>query len=130
MRTGRYLFLVALGALSLISTKVTRADVYGKIRGTVTDPSGAVIPKAKVVATNSGTGISTETFSGQDGSYEFLQLAAPAIYNITAETSGFKKFEVDGIHLELNQIFVENLRLELGSVAETVSVSETAITQV
>ena len=70
------------------------------------------------------------TVSGQDGSYEFLQLAAPAVYNITAELSGFKKAEVDSIHLELNQIFVENLRLELGSVAETVSVSETAITQV
>src|ERR1700686_1982639 len=130
MRTGRYGLLVALGALSLINVKVACADVYGKIRGTVTDPNGAIIPKAKVVAINTGTGITTETVSGQDGSYEFLQLAAPAIYNITAEISGFRKVEVDGIHLELNQIFVENLQLQLGSVAETVSVSETAITQV
>jgi len=130
MRTGRYVLLVALGTLSFLTVNVARADVYGKIRGTVTDPSGAVIPKANVVATNTGTGISTATVSGQDGSYEFLQLAAPAIYNITAELPGFKKVEVDDIHLELNQIFVENLRLELGSVAETVSVSETAITQV
>jgi Carboxypeptidase regulatory-like domain len=130
MRAGRFLLLVALGTLFLISVDVARADVYGKIRGIVTDPSGAVIPKAKVVAINTGTGINTTTVSGQDGSYEFLQLAAPAIYNITAETSGFKKVEVDGIHLELNQIFVENLQMQLGSVTETVSVSETAITQV
>jgi hypothetical protein len=130
MRAVRFLLLVALGTLSLISVDVARADVYGRIRGTVTDPSGAVIPKAKVVATNTGTGISTATVSGQDGSYEFLQLAAPAVYTISAEITGFKKAEVDGIHLELNQIFVENLRLELGSVAETVSVHEQAITQV
>ena len=130
MRTGRYVLLVALGALSLINVKVARADVYGKIRGTVTDPNGAIIPKAKVVALNTGTGITTETVAGQDGSYEFLQLAAPAIYNISAEISGFKKVEVDGIHLELNQIFVENLQLQLGSVAETVSVSEQSVAQV
>src|SRR5579863_5148531 len=104
--------------------------MYGRIRGTVTDPNGAIIPKAKVVAINTGTGIATQAVSGQDGNYEFLQLAAPAIYNITAEASGFKKVEVDGIHLELNEIFVENLRLELGSVAETVTVYEQAIAQV
>jgi hypothetical protein len=127
MRVGRYVLLVALGVLCLVTVDVARADVYGRIRGTVTDPSGAVIPKAKVIAINTGTGISHETVSGQDGNYEFLQLAAPAVYNVTAEISRFKKVEVDGIHLELNQIFVENLRLELGSVAETVTVSEKSI---
>jgi len=96
----------------------------------VTDPNGAIIPKAKVVAINTGTGITTETVSGQDGNYEFIQLAAPAIYNVTAELSGFKKAEVDGIHLELNQIFVENLQLDLGSVAEKVGVVEKSIVQV
>ena len=130
MRAGRFVLLVALGALSLVAANVARADVYGRIRGTVTDPNGAIIPKAKVVAINTGTGITTETVSGQDGNYEFIQLAAPAVYNITAELSGFKKVEVDGIHLELNQIFVENLQLELGSVAEKVGVVEKSIVQV
>lgn len=130
MRVGRYFLLIALGALSLIAADVARADVYGRIRGTVTDPNGNVIPKAKVVAVNTLTGITTETVSGRDGNYEFLQLAAPAIYNVTAESMGFKKAEVDGIHLELNQIFVENLQLELGSVAEKVAVIEQMITQV
>ncbi len=130
MRAGRFVLLVALGALSLVAANVARADVYGRIRGTVTDPNGAIIPKAKVVAINTGTGITTETVSGQDGNYEFIQLAAPAIYNVTAELSGFKKAEVDGIHLELNQIFVENLQLDLGSVAEKVGVVEKSIVQV
>ena len=55
-----FVLLVALGALALLDVGVARADVYGKIRGIVTDPSGAVIPKAKVVATNTGTGIATD----------------------------------------------------------------------
>src|SRR5580693_2283094 len=100
MRACRYFLFIALGALSLIAADVARADVYGRIRGTVTDPNGNVIPKAKVVAVNTLTGITTETVSGRDGNYEFLQLAAPAIYNVTAESTGFKKAEVDGIHLE------------------------------
>ena len=130
MRAVRYFLFIALGALSLIAAHVARADVYGRIRGTVSDPNGNVIPKVKVVAVNTLTGITTETVSGRDGNYEFIQLAAPAIYNVTAESTGFKKAEVDGIHLELNQIFVENLQMELGSVAEKVAVIEQLNAQV
>jgi len=130
MRAVRIAFISALGALCLITADAARADVYGKIRGTVTDPSGAVVPKVRIVATNTTTGISTSAISGSDGNYEFLQLAVPAIYTVTAEASGFKKFQVDGIHLSLNEIFVENLHLELGSVQETVSVSEQSLAQV
>lgn len=130
MRAVRAILFIALGALSLFAADVARADVYGRIQGRVTDPNGAIIPKAKVVVTNTLTGITTTTFSGQDGNYEFPQLAAPAIYNVSAESSGFKTVEVDGIHLELNQIFVENLQLELGSVAEKVAVVEQLVTQV
>ncbi len=130
MRAIRCFLLVALSAICLLGVGAAHADVYGRIRGIVTDPTGAVIPNAKIIAKNVGTGISTETVSGRDGSYEFLQLAAPAAYNISAEISGFKKVEVDGIHLELNQIFVENLRMELGTMTETVSVTEKSLAQV
>ena len=130
MRIIRSLFFVIVIVLCLMNVDVSRADVYGRIRGKITDPSGAVVPKAMVVATNTETGISTETVSSQDGSYEFLQLAAPAIYSVTAEAPGFKKAEVSGIHLSLNEIFVENLQMELGQVTETVTVSENTINQV
>jgi hypothetical protein len=130
MSRARFLLLVALGAVCVLSAVQARADVYGRIRGVVTDPSGAVIPKAKVTALNTGTGISTTTVSGADGSYQFLQLAAPGIYNVSAEADGFKRVEVDGIQLNLNEIFVENLKMELGSVAERVTVTELSTVQV
>ena len=85
MRVCLSLRLVAFGLFCLLGANVARADVYGRIRGTVTDPTGAVVPKAKIVALNTATGVPTETTSGSDGDYEFLQLAAPAIYSLTAE---------------------------------------------
>jgi hypothetical protein len=130
MLRARFLFLAALVGFSLFTAGETRADVYGRIRGVVTDPSGAVIPKAKVTALNTGTGISTSTVSGADGSYEFLQLAAPGIYNVSAEADGFKKVEVDDVELHLNEIFVENLKMDLGSVTERVTVTELSTVQV
>ena len=131
MRTKQRMFFAMAGILwFLLSANVTRADVYGSIRGTVTDPSGAVVPGAKIVALNAATGISTETTSGSDGDYEFLQLAAPAIYSLTAEAAGFKKVEITGMHLSLNQIFVLNIPLEVGSLTESIIVSEEAVSQV
>jgi hypothetical protein len=130
MRAGRCVLFFAVAAITLLRVEVARADIYGKIRGTVSDPSGAVVPKATIVARNVATGIATQTVSGQDGNYEFLQLATPATYNLSAEASGFKKVEISGIQLSLNQIFVENIRLELGAVTESVSVTEQAIAQV
>jgi Carboxypeptidase regulatory-like domain len=116
--------------LYLLGIGVARADVYAKIRGVVTDPTGAVVPNAKIVATNVATGIETETSSGSDGNYEFLQLAAPATFSLTAEALGFNKLEVTGIQLSLNQIFVKNLSLELGQITSTVTVYEEAVAQV
>ena len=69
-------------AIVMLAAGPTKADdVYGRIRGTVTDPSGAVIAGARITATNIDTGISKSVESAPDGSYEFLQLAAPATYS-------------------------------------------------
>jgi hypothetical protein len=123
-------FAVAIVAL-LLSANVARADnVYGRIRGEVTDPSGAKVAGAKVVATNTATGIAKEITAADDGTYDFLQLAAPSAYTVSVEVSGFKKFEASNIQLNVNQVFVQDIKLEIGSVNETVIVSEAGITQV
>lgn len=110
----------------LVSANVARADnVYGSIRGTVTDPSGAAVAGAKVVATNTATGISKEVTAGSDGTYDFLQLAVPAAYTVSAEVTGFRKFEASGISLNVNQVYVLDIKLEVGAVTETVTVEAT-----
>jgi hypothetical protein len=97
-------------------------NVYGKIRGIVTDPTGAVIAGAKVMATNTATGISSTVTSGADGSYEFLQLAAPATYSVKVEQAGFRAFEARNLSLSLDQVYVLNVKMEVGAVSQQVTV--------
>ena len=116
--------------LSLMIIPSAQADeVYGRIRGTISDPSGAVIPNAKVTVTNIGTGITREVSSASDGSFEFLQLSAPGDYRVAVKAGGFKNYEATGIHLALNQIYVLSVQMEVGAVTQQVVV-EAAATQV
>src|SRR5438445_13746949 len=65
----------------ILSIKPARADeLTARIRGVASDPSGAVIPGVQVSATNVGTGVSRATKTGNDGSFEILQLLAPGDY--------------------------------------------------
>jgi hypothetical protein len=122
-----YKALLLAVAFGMLAVGQARADeLYGKISGTITDPSGAVVAGAQVTATNVGTGVAKTVVSGPDGNYEFLQLIAPGIYKVSARQSGFKLVEIQNIHLELNQPFALNIRLELGAVAQLVSVEAVA----
>ncbi len=120
-----FVFTMAMMAL-LVSANVARADnVYGSIRGTVTDPTGAAVSGAKVTATNTATGISKALTTADDGTFDFLQLAVPAPYTVTAEETGFRKFEASRIQLNVNQVYVLDIKLEVGAVTESVTVEAT-----
>jgi hypothetical protein len=115
------LFLgVVIGILAV--SQVRADDVYGRIRGTVTDPSGAVIPGVPVTAVNTGTGLTRSIKTGSDGGYELLNLPAPAVYTVSVEQVGFKRFLADDISLALNQVYVLNITLELGKTSQQVTV--------
>ena len=123
MNTRSIARIFALGfAIVFFSAAPAFADVYGKIRGTVSDSTGAVIAGAKVTATNVATDISTSVTSSSDGSYQFLELAAPAIYSVKAELAGFKTFTTHDLSLSLDQIYVLNVKLEVGTVTQQVTV--------
>ncbi len=96
-------------------------DVNGRIRGTVTDPSGAVIPNVNVVARNQETGVKFTTTAGRGGDYIFQQLPV-GTYTITSSASGFKSFSASGIVITIDQEYVEQIKLSLGNAAETVEV--------
>lgn len=131
MRHDRVAKLLGLVVVcGLLSSRPANADeLYGRIRGVVSDQSGAVIGGAKVTATNTGTGISRTVQSGSDGVFEFVQLPAPATYNVTAQQTGFKGYEAHDIQLGVTQIYVLNVQLEVGAVTQEVSV-EAAATQI
>jgi Carboxypeptidase regulatory-like domain len=113
------LWIVVLAVLAaLIPTTPARADnLYASIRGTVTDPSGAVVPNVKLIATNVATGINYTTTSNTDGAFNFPQLPI-GNYTVKSEQTGFKAFQTTPFHLDLNQVYLLNVKLEVGTVSE------------
>src|SRR5437879_13410642 len=90
--------------------QTTRADVYGKIQGTVIDPAGAVLTGVQLTATNLGTSISYTTASSGDGTFVFLNLPI-GTYRVTATSSGFRTFTATGITLTVDQVRSEERRV-------------------
>ncbi|HEU0119494.1 MAG TPA: carboxypeptidase-like regulatory domain-containing protein, partial [Bryobacteraceae bacterium] len=96
----------------------------GSILGTVTDSSAAVIPNAKVMITNKGTGVKAESTSDSVGNYLFNFLQ-PGSYRVEAEVSGFKRFVRENVTLEMTRQLRIDVTLEAGQLTESVSVTAT-----
>ncbi len=115
--------------LGFLVPQTARAiEMYGRIRGVVSDPSGAVIVGAIVTVINNSTKIAKTTTSGPDGSFEVFQLPAPSTYTVRAETPGFKAFDARRVRLSADQIYVLNIPMEVGATSEQIIV-EAALTQ-
>jgi Carboxypeptidase regulatory-like domain len=82
-------FSLSVGFLLVSSSALAQVDT-GAILGTVTDPSGAVVPGAKVTATNLGTRLALSTTTSGVGSYEFTSMRI-GNYSITVEKEGFEQ---------------------------------------
>jgi len=96
------------------------------LRGTVTDPNGAVIASATVTATNASTGISRVVRTNADGSYRFAALP-PGSYQLTTMASGFSKEVSKGLELTVGQSAVYDIHLKVGVATETVEVNAEAV---
>jgi hypothetical protein len=114
---------LSLGLLySFVAAPPAHADnLYASIRGTVVDPSGAVVPEATLTATDLSTGLRYTTTSGKDGLFSFLQLPI-GDYSVRAEKAGFKSFTAGHIHIDLDQVFSLRVAMELGTTSETITV--------
>jgi hypothetical protein len=96
--------------------------VYGGIFGTVTDPTGAAVPGAKVTITSVGRGTTTEVTTNESGNYTVIHLI-PGLYNIRAEAPGFKAHEVTDMEVFADVNNHVDMELQVGAVAETVTVT-------
>src|ERR1017187_8121470 len=106
-----------LGMAALLSAQEFR----GTFSGSVTDQQGAAIPKAKITITETRTGVKA-TFSSEDSGAYPIPFLALGIYKIEAEAPRFKKFSRDGLTLSASEHPVIDIRLEVGSVSESVEV--------
>jgi outer membrane receptor protein involved in Fe transport len=94
----------------------------GRIRGTVTDPSGATVAAANVIITNQANGSQRDTQTGANGEFIFLEVPV-GTYEIEVNQVGFKKYVRKGIVLDLNQIVSVDMVLQVGTATETVEVT-------
>jgi hypothetical protein len=105
---------------------VSLAQTYqGRILGTVTDQSGAIVRSAKVVITNVDTEVARSLETNEAGDYVAPNLP-PGVYKITAESPGFKKIERSAIRLEVAKDVRIDFQLVPGEISESVTVSEEA----
>ena len=91
------------------------------LTGIVSDSAGALLPTAKITATDTQTGVSTETNSGTGGVYVFTNLR-PSVYTVAAEADGFQKFVRTGVTLTTGERTRVDLPMAVGSVKESVTV--------
>lgn len=117
-------FFLSLGILVAGSAVIAQA-VYGSIFGTVTDPTGAVIPGAIVTITDTSKGISQTVRTNASGNYEALHLT-PDPYVVKVEAKGFSASQSGTVSVLADQSQQVNLRLQTGAVAATVTVTSAA----
>ena len=97
------------------------------LNGTVTDPTGAVIPNATITIVNTKTGIQREATSDAQGRYSMPQVN-PGTYKLTAKSTGFAEVSMNEIELLVNQPATIPLAFEkLGSTSTTVSVEAVGV---
>ncbi len=94
------------------------------ISGVIADSTGATVSGAQVTLENEATGVTNRQTTTEAGSYAFPALPAGA-YTVTVEMAGFKKARRSRIALEVSTPQVINITLELGELAETVTVEST-----
>lgn len=127
-RNPRRLWLNALlcAALAFFAVSLCpaglRAQATGEITGRIADPSGAVVPNAKVTATHVETGVSQSTVTSSSGTYTIPSLLV-GTYKVTASAQGFKTASAQGITLDVSQQRQVNFTLALAGVTTSVEVS-------
>jgi len=122
-RRVRFLLLFAL---LLFLTNVVRADTVGSISGTVTDPSGAVIPDTTVTALNLDTTVLQTTRTNANGFYNFTALPVGR-YEIEILREGFQPYKRTGLVIDVNSQLRADVSLAMGTQSEEVVVSDTSV---
>src|SRR6266849_7552618 len=111
--------------LILASSNIGFAQVTASMIGRVEDASGAAVPETNVTVTSRETAAARTVTSDNMGTYRVLSLPV-GLYDVKAEKTGFKTASQMGIDLVVGQQGVVNLRLEVGSVGEQVTVTADA----
>jgi len=117
---------ISFASLMVLAPSASAQKTSGTITGTVTDPSGAVVPGATVSVVNDRTGTARETATNEQGSFSFPELEA-GTYRLTVNKSGFKKLTERNVELHVADVTSLNVKMEMGAATETVMVESSPI---
>jgi hypothetical protein len=108
--------------LGLLFTPIALAQsTFGSITGTITDPSGAIVPTADVLVTNEGTAITRRVTSSSSGLFNVPNLDT-GTYTVHVSAKGFTPYDREGLVLMANQIINVDARLTMGASSQAVEV--------
>jgi hypothetical protein len=122
MARGLSLAAAVLGAWVFGGSYAYAQQGTGELRGRILDAQTAVLPGVAVVAKNEATGQVREVVSGADGSF-FMSAMTPGIYELTAQLSGFKRYQRGGVRVEVGKTFAIDVQLEVGAIEQAVTVT-------
>lgn len=118
---------LAAGAVALLTVLIPAGaqETRATLTGHVADPTGATIPGASIIITNTATGVKTTVTSNSAGDFTipFLQ---PGPYKVEVSSSGFRNYVHNGIVLQTEQTVTENVKLAVGATTEVVTVEGAA----
>lgn len=121
MKSRFHLFTLAAVILTSASAVHAQAINSGDIRGTATDPSGALVPGVNVIVTNINTGVVKNLVTNSDGLYDTSSIV-PGTYSLKFEKEGFQTYERSGVTINVGLSTV-NATMRVGSVTTEVVVN-------
>jgi hypothetical protein len=123
---GFKLLLAAAFTAVVLAVPFAWAQENATITGTVSDPTGAVVPNAAITLTNVATGQQRQTVSNANGIYTYSNVGV-GHFNLEASAAGFEKFTTTNITVNTAQTLKEDVALTVGNAAQTVTVQADAL---
>ena len=120
-RFVRLVSSIAVASVAVFGTVAAWAAITGSISGVVTDPAGAVVPGVKVIATSTSTNVQTVAVTDGKGFYNLPTLNVDT-YDVTVSQPGFRDYRQTGVKIDANSALKVDIKLEIGTVTNTVSV--------
>jgi hypothetical protein len=116
-----------LALLALFCVPSLAQTFRGGINGSITDPSGAAIPGAKVTATDVATAVVRDTVSSGAGEFAFNDLPQ-STYTVKVEAAGFQSTQVTGVQVQAGKVYTLPVKLTVAQQATTIEVAASTFT--
>src|SRR5688572_13309037 len=122
MRLNRLTVLCLCVTLLSMAAPTFAQDFRGRINGTVTDNTGAVLPGVTVTVSSPALIQPQTQVTGAEGDYRFIALP-PGVYDVSFELAGFQNIKREGVRVVINQTLTVDQQLNVATLQETVTVT-------